>query len=98
MVIDRLSKQAVSVPCNKEATAEDMARMFISRIYYYFGPPDSIISDRGPQFISRFWKEFCRILGVELRLSTTNHPQTDGQTEIMNQYLDQCLRPFVSYY
>jgi hypothetical protein len=56
------------------------------------------VSDRGPQFVSRFWAEFCRILGIKLRLSTAFHPQTDGQTEIMNQYLDQRLRPFVNYY
>ena len=56
------------------------------------------MSDRGPQFISDFWDEFCRILGIKLKLSTAFHPQTDGQTEIMNQYLDQRLRPFVNYY
>jgi transposase InsO family protein len=98
VVIDRLSKQAVSIPCHKEVTAEGMARLFIRHIYSYFGPPDSIVSDRGPQFISRFWKEFCRILGVDVRLSTADHPQTDGQTEIMNEYNDHRLRPFVSYY
>jgi transposase InsO family protein len=88
VVIDRLIKQAISIPCYKEITAEGMARLFIRYIYSYFGPPDSIVSDRGPQFISRFWKEFCRIIGVEIRLSTADHPQTDGQTEIMNQYND----------
>ncbi|MGH6649449.1 DDE-type integrase/transposase/recombinase [Aquabacterium sp.] len=98
VVIDRLSKQAVSIPCHKEVTAEGMARLFIRHVYSYFGPPDSIVSDRGPQFISQFWREFCRILGVKIRLSTANHPQTDGQTEIMNEYNDQRLRPFVSYY
>jgi transposase InsO family protein len=98
VVIDRLSKEAISVPCHKTTTAEDMARMFITHVYRYYGPPVSSVSDRGPQFISQFWKEFCRILGIKLKLSTAYHPQTDGQTEIMNQYLDQRLRPFVNYY
>jgi hypothetical protein len=98
VVIDRLSKQAISMPCYKTATAEDMARLFISHVYRYYGPPQTIVSDRGPQFTSQFWKELCRILGVQLKLSTANHPQTDGQTEIMNQYIDQRLRPFVNYY
>jgi transposase InsO family protein len=98
IVIDRLTKQAISIPCHKEITAEGMARLFIRYIYSYFGLPDSIVSDRGPQFISRFWKEFYCIIGVEIRLSTADHPQTDGQTEIMNQYNDQRLRPFVNYY
>ena len=84
VVIDRLTKQSISMPCHKEVTAEDMASLFIRYVYCYYGPPDSIVSDRGPQFVSRFWKEFCRILGVEVRLSTANHLQTDGQTEIMN--------------
>jgi transposase InsO family protein len=84
VVIDRLTKQAVSIPCYKEITAEGIACLFIRYVYSYFRPPDSIVSDRGPQFISRFWKEFCCILGVELCLSTADHPETDGQTEIMN--------------
>ena len=56
------------------------------------------MSDRGPQFISAFWNEFTCILGIKLKLSTAYHPQTDGQTEIVNQYLDQRLRPFVNYF
>ena len=98
VIIDRLSKQAISIPCHKTVTAEDMAQMFISHVYRYFGMPQTIVSDRGPQFVSQFWKEFCRILGTKVKLSTAFHPQTDGQTEIMNQYMDQRLRPFVNYY
>jgi transposase InsO family protein len=98
VVMDRLSKESISIPCHKTTTAEGMASLFIYHIWRYFGPPDSIVSDRGPQFISTFWTEFCRLLGTKLKLSTAHHPQTDGQTEIMNQYLEQRLRPFVSYY
>jgi transposase InsO family protein len=98
VVVDRLSKESISIPCYKTTTAEEMASLFIYHIWRYFGPPDSIVSDRGPQFISDFWAEFCRLLGIKLKLSTAHHPQTDGQTEIMNQYLEQRLRPFVNYY
>ena len=98
VVIDRLSKQSVCIPCNKNATAKDMARMYITYIYRWRGLPESMVSDRGPQFISQFWDEFCAILGIKIKLSTAYHPQTDGQTEIMNQYLDQRLRPFVNHY
>jgi transposase InsO family protein len=98
VIIDRLSKQAISIPCHKTIDAQGMARLFIAHIYRYFGPPDDIVSDRGPQFISTFWKEFTRILGITLKYSSGYHPQTDGQTEIYNQYLQQRLRPFVSYY
>jgi transposase InsO family protein len=98
VVIDRLSKQSISIPCYKTTTAKDMAQLYVSYVYRHRGAPQTIVSDRGPQFISDFWNEFCRILGTKLKLSTAFHPQTDGQTEIMNQYLDQRLRPFVSYY
>jgi hypothetical protein len=98
VVVDRFCKQAVSIPCSKSANARDMARMYIERIYCRYGAPQTIVSDRGPQFISSFWNEFTRILGVKLKLSTAYHPQTDGQTEIVNQYIDLRLRPFINYY
>ena len=98
VVIDRLGKCAYSIPCHKTVTAKEMVRLFITNIYRTHGPSDTIISDRGPQFISEFWTEFCRILGIKLKLSTAFHPQTDGQTEVMNQYLDQRLRPFINYH
>lgn len=98
VVIDRLSKQAVSIPCHKNINAHGMAHLFIQWIYRFGHTPESIVSDRGPQFISEFWSNFCQILGVKLKLSTAYHKETDGQTEIMNKYIDQRLRPFVSFY
>jgi transposase InsO family protein len=98
VIVDRLGKRPISIPCYKTATARDLARMFIESVWRYYGPPDTIVSDRGPQFIADFWNEFCTILGIKLKLSTADQPQTDGQTEIVNQYIDQRLRPFVSYY
>ncbi|ESZ89752.1 hypothetical protein SBOR_9865 [Sclerotinia borealis F-4128] len=67
-------------------------------IYRYYGSPTSILSDRGTQFVNKFWKELSTILGITLVHSSTDHPQTDGQTEIYNQYLQRRLRPYVSYY
>lgn len=60
--------------------------------------PESVVSDRGPQFISAFWNAFCGLIGTKVKLSTAYHPETDGQTEIMNQYIDQRLRPYVNRY
>jgi transposase InsO family protein len=74
VVIDRLSKQAFSLPYFKTTTTKDIAELYIQYIYYTKGVPDTIISDRGPQFISDFWREFCQILGVKLKLSTAFHP------------------------
>jgi hypothetical protein len=64
VVIDRLSKQAISIPYYKTATAEDMARLYIYHIYRYYGAAESITSDYSGQFISPFWKEFNRILST----------------------------------
>jgi transposase InsO family protein len=98
ILVDRFGKRTFSIPCKKTITAKEAAQLYIHYIYRIYGPPDTIVSDRGPQFISAFWKEFTCILGIKLKLSTACHPQTDGQTEIVNQYLDQRLRPFVNYF
>jgi len=96
--MDRLAKDSVTIPCHKNIDARGMATLFVQWIYRFGHTPESIVSDRGPQFVSLFWQEFCRIIGVRIKLSTAYHKQTDGQTEIMNKYIDQRLRPFVNYY
>jgi transposase InsO family protein len=98
LIVDRFGKRPISLPCKKSIDAKSAARLYINYPFRIYGPPDTIVSDRGPQFISAFWNEFTRILGIKLKLSTAYHPQTDGQTEIVNQYLDQRLRPFVNYF
>lgn len=56
------------------------------------------MSDRGGQFISEFWTELCKVLGIQIKLSSSHHPPTNGQTEVMNQFIAQPLRPFINYY
>ncbi|KAJ5134995.1 retrovirus polyprotein [Penicillium bovifimosum] len=97
VIVYRLSKRPVSIPCHKETTAKKMARLFINNVIRITGIPVSIISDRGGQFISEFWTEFCRILGIERRLSSAHHPETDGQSEIANQYMAQRLCPYIEH-
>ena len=96
VVVDRLSKQAHYVAC-KGTTAKDTANMFYHYIFKYHGLPSSITSDRGTQFVNHFWKTFCHILGINTRLSTAFHPQTDGQTERTNATLEAYLRIYVDY-
>lgn len=96
--IDRFSKKAVSIPCYKTATAIDLAELYYEHCFRHQGLPDSIVSDRGPQFVSEFWGTLCALLQIKRKLSTAYHPETDGQTEIMNQYLDLRLRPFVNHF
>ncbi len=95
--VDRLTKMAHFVPCKTTATAADCATMFVRDVIRLHGIPKEIISDRGPQFTSHFWKRFQELLGVDLHLSTAYHPESDGQTERVNQVLEQLLRCFVNY-
>ena len=98
VVVDRSTKMAHFVPCNKIVTGEEIARLFIDNVYKYHGLPDDIISDRGTQFTSKFWQSLFKILQVEIKLSSAYHPQTDGQTERVNQVLEQYLRCSINYY
>lgn len=98
VIIDRFGKESISVPCRRTIDAIGIAKLFVEHVWRRGHTPVSIVSDRGPQFISSFWKEVCRILGIKVVLSTAFHKETDGQTEIMNQHLTQRLRPYVNFY
>jgi hypothetical protein len=75
-----------------------MVELFINHIYRYHRVLDSIVLDRGPQFILDFWNEFCHILGVKLKLSMAYHAPTDRQIEIVNQHIAMQLQSFVNYF
>ena len=79
--MDRLTKSAHFIPVKVTYNAEKLAKLYISEIVRVHGVPLSIISDRGTQFTSMFWKTLHAKLGTRLDLSTTFHPQTDGQSE-----------------
>lgn len=98
VVVDRLGKRPFSLPCHKEVKAKDTAWLYYKHIYRIYGLPDTIVSDRDPRFVSQFWDELSLILGIQLRKSTSEHAQTDGQTGIVNQALQQKLRIFVNHY
>ena len=97
VVIDRLSKLLHAIPTTNEITSEGVARLFRDHIWKYHGLPQQIISDRGPQFVSRFMRQLNNILGIKTAASTAYHPQTDGQTERANQEIEQYLRLFVNH-
>lgn len=93
--VDKLTKLAHFVPSTTSATAVDVAHQFFDNIFKLHGLPASIISDRDTRFTSRFWQELHTLLDVKLALSTAYHPQTDGQTEVMNKTLKTMLRAFI---
>jgi len=95
-VVDSVSKRAHFIPTHTTVTAEGVARLFLHQVWKLHGLPTCVVSDRGPQFVVRFTKELYHLLGIKLASSMAWHSQTDGQTECVNQELDQYLRLFVN--
>ena len=95
-VVDRFTKECHFVPITA-MTARNTARQFLRYVFARHGLPSHITSDRGPQFVGDFWRELCKTLRIEQRLSSSYHPQTDGQSERANQSMEQYLRAFVNY-
>jgi len=99
-VICRLTKKRHYISCftdDEGITAEKTAELMLQWIYRIHGLPDFIVSDRGPQFTFILWKSLCKRLGINLRLFTAYHSQTDGQSERVNQNVERYLRFFCSY-
>ena len=96
VVVDRLSKKKKFVPL-QSLDVEAVVQAFIECIWREEGYPAEVISDRGAQFTSHFWKRLCERIGTRPKLSSSHHPETDGQTEIANAALKQFLRAFVHY-
>jgi transposase InsO family protein len=98
VVCDRgLTKEAHFIGTNESISADETAKLLVKHVFRYHGLPDKIISDRGPQFTSKVWGHIFTILGIKLALSTSYHPQTDGQTERINSIWEQLVRNFVNY-
>ena len=95
--VDRFTKMVHFAPCTKSTDAPGFARIFLDHVVKLHGLPESLVSDRGSVFTSRFWRSLAKTMGVNPKLSTAYHPQTDGQTERMNQVLEQYLRIYSSY-
>ena len=94
VLVDRFSKMAHFIPCSKTITASECADLFMREIFRLHGLPLSIVSDRDKLFTSEFWQCIFDRLGTSLKLSSSYHPQTDGQTERMNRTLEEMLRPY----
>jgi hypothetical protein len=97
VVVDRFTKTSYFRACKVTITAEQFASLFMETVYSRHGMPEEIISDRDKLFTSKFWKSFTELLGTKHKLSTSFHPQTDGQTERTNQTMEQYLRGYVNY-
>ena len=98
VIVDRLTKIAHFILVNTEYRSRNYAEIYIDRIVCLHGVPKTIISDRGAQFVAQFWEQFQEALGTKLIRSSAYHPQTDGQTERVNQILEDMLRACVIHY
>ena len=97
VVCNQLSKMAHFVATTEGISVEGLARLFQDNVWKLHRLLESVVSDRRPQFATELMKELNRMLGIETRLSTVFHPQMDGQTEWMNQELEQYLQFFIEH-
>ena len=97
VVCDRFSKMSHFVVTTEKTTAEGLARLFRDNVWKLHGLPESVILDKGPQFATGMTKELNKMLGIETKLSTAYHPETDRQMERTNQELEQYLRMYVNH-
>jgi hypothetical protein len=94
VVVDRLSKYAHFIPISHPYTASKIAQVFLANIFKLHGLPNSIVTDRNPTFTSTFWKELFKLQGTTLKFLSAYHPQTNGQTKIVNKMVERYLRYF----
>lgn len=96
MVVDKLTKYTHFIATKVEVTALEVAKLLFKRIVKHFGLPVRIIGNHDPRWTSVVWKALAELFSTRLALSTSKHPQTDGQTEVMNQHLETMLRAYIS--
>jgi hypothetical protein len=88
VIVDRLTKMAIYLPCRKDIDSPELARMFFEHLICKRSNPYNIVTDCGKEFTSQFWNRVCSHLHINHRLSTAFHPQTDGQTERQNHTME----------
>jgi transposase InsO family protein len=96
VVVDSVSKRSHFIPTHTMITALGSTRLYLQNVWKLHGLPRLMLSDRGPQFVAEFMRKLYCLLGITISSSTTYHPQLDGQTEHVNQELEQYIQIFMS--
>jgi hypothetical protein len=97
-VVDRFSKMVHYIPTTSKANAVDIANLFVNFVWKLHGLPRKVISDRGPSFIAKFLRQLYTRLGIKPKFSTAYRPQTDGQSERANQFVEIYLRHYINHH
>lgn len=95
IIVDKLTKYGIFIPCTTEITEDETARLFFKHVITHFGIPRQVITDCDTRWRNDFWREICRLMGMQRSLTTSYHPQADGQTEVLNQSLEIALRAYI---
>src|SRR5437667_8896106 len=90
IIIDHLTKMEIFIPTYSTASSKDTAELFLREVFRYHGLPSNIVSDRDLQFTAKFWEALQKALGIKLLMSSTEHPQTDGQSEATIKLFKRC--------
>src|SRR5260221_4425619 len=96
-VVDPLSNWIHAIPTVTSLDSTGVTQLFLEHVWHHHRLPEEVISDQGPTFVSNFSCDLATLLGVKLTLSTSYHPQTDGQTERVNQEIEAYLQVFISH-
>ena len=96
VIVDIFTKYAHFIPLAHPYTAAKVAQLFMQFVFKLHGLPSTIVSDRDPVFTSKFWSELIKLQGISLAMSSSYHPQIDGQTEVVNKSLEHYLRAFAA--
>jgi hypothetical protein len=98
VIVERLGKRLFFLLTHKTCTAADLAESYYTFPWRIFGTPETIISDRGPQFVAEFFKKLAKLTGITLQRLIAKHAETNGQIEIVNQFIQIRLYSFVNYF
>jgi transposase InsO family protein len=98
VVVDHLSKRIHAMPTVTTIDSAGMAQLFLEHVWRHHSLPEEILSDQGTAFVSKFSSKLAALLGIKLTPSTPYHPQTDGQTERVNQEIEAYLHVFVNHW
>ena len=95
VIVDKLTKFTLFIPMYDSPTQEGFAKLFIEKVAHVYGMPHRIIADRDKRWATGFWKSVVALHGPKMALSSSHHPQTDGQMEILNATIEQMLQAYV---